>query len=296
MWVSFASPVWPEQGQPARRACCSARDTLKFMPTVSHHASGNQCSASRLRRNPPLSGIARCLAVLLAWSACCVPPVRAGSVVTVNSDNVLVINGQKVFLIGLSPGPPNYGTTPSGKDALQELRDAGALIVPHSSDQQLEQRAYQLSAGCARLGRPARHVLLGQPAPNSRSSPPPTPTPRPACAISWTRSGITRRWGCGRTTTRPGGAACPVSNLLNGYIVIKQEDTNHPVVQTHAPRGTVADLQPYNVAADVLALDIYPVTAAGSASNPPITNTRSARWATGRRSSRRWPTARRNTG
>ncbi len=63
------------------------------------------------------------------------------------------------------------------------------------------------------------------------------------------------------------------ADLQRGYDVIKQEDTNHPVVQTHAPRGTVADLQPYNVAADILALDIYPVTASGSASNPPITNT-----------------------
>src|SRR5262249_39438179 len=64
-----------------------------------------------------------------------------------------------------------------------------------------------------------------------------------------------------------------VTNLLNGYVVIKQEDTNHPIVQTHAPRGTVTDLQPYNVAANVLALDTYPVIAAGSTSNPPITNT-----------------------
>lgn len=50
-----------------------------------------------------------------------------------------------------------------------------------------------------------------------------------------------------------------VANLQRGYDVIKQEDTNHPVEQTHAPRGTVADLQPYNSAADILALDIYPV-------------------------------------
>ena len=49
------------------------------------------------------------------------------------------------------------------------------------------------------------------------------------------------------------------ADLQRGYDVIKQEDTNHPVVQTHAPRGTVADLQPYNTATDVLALDIYPV-------------------------------------
>src|SRR5439155_171994 len=63
-----------------------------------------------------------------------------------------------------------------------------------------------------------------------------------------------------------------VANLSNAYYVIKQEDTNHPAVQTHAPRGTVSDLQPYNVAADVLALDIYPV-AIPPPSNPPITNT-----------------------
>ena len=63
-----------------------------------------------------------------------------------------------------------------------------------------------------------------------------------------------------------------VSNLYDGYQVIKQEDTNHPVVQTHAPRGVVTNLQPYNVAADILALDIYPVVASGLTTNPPITN------------------------
>jgi hypothetical protein len=46
----------------------------------------------------------------------------------VNAGNVLVINGRKVFPIGLSPGPPNNSQTPSGKDALQEFRDAGALL------------------------------------------------------------------------------------------------------------------------------------------------------------------------
>src|SRR4030095_7809922 len=52
----------------------------------------------------------------------------------------------------------------------------------------------------------------------------------------------------------------PAADLQRGYDVIKQEDMNHPVEQTHAPRGTIADLQPYNTAADVLAIDIYPVS------------------------------------
>lgn len=34
---------------------------------------------------------------------------------------------------------------------------------------------------------------------------------------------------------------------------------NHPIAVTHAPRGTVASLRPYNAAADITGADIYPV-------------------------------------
>src|SRR5215211_1232637 len=54
---------------------------------------------------------------------------QSGSVVTVNPDKILVINGKKVFPIGFSPGPPINSQTPAGTDALQELRSAGALLV-----------------------------------------------------------------------------------------------------------------------------------------------------------------------
>src|SRR5690242_13745085 len=53
---------------------------------------------------------------------------QTGSVVAVNSDNVLVINGRKVFSIGFSPGPPINGKAPTGDDAMQEFRNAGALL------------------------------------------------------------------------------------------------------------------------------------------------------------------------
>src|SRR5438552_11979800 len=69
-------------------------------------------------------------AILFALLATSARPLIAqtGSVVTVNADNVLVLNGRKVFPIGFSPGPPLNSKTPSGKDALQELRDAGGLL------------------------------------------------------------------------------------------------------------------------------------------------------------------------
>jgi hypothetical protein len=49
------------------------------------------------------------------------------------------------------------------------------------------------------------------------------------------------------------------ADLQRGYDLTRQEDLNHPVEQSNAPRGTVADLQPYNAASDILMLDIYPV-------------------------------------
>ncbi len=198
---------------------------------------------------------------------------QTGSVVTVNADNVLVLNGRKVFTIGLSPGPPNNGKTPDGGDALQELRNAGALLFKISQTNTWTNSplmAYQQAA----LDWAAQHGMycwvnlaeLSEFASTDTNTPAnlryvvDTFKNHPALGL-W--KNFDEAWWSGIS----------VSNLLNGYVVIKQEDTNHPVVQTHAPRGTVTNLQPYNVAADILALDIYPVTSSNYASNPPITNT-----------------------
>src|ERR1041385_2328159 len=78
--------------------------------------------------NFPRLAIMTCAAVVLATAPCSVLMAQTGSVVTVNADNALVINGKKVFSIGFSPGPPNYGITPTAGDALQEFRDTGALL------------------------------------------------------------------------------------------------------------------------------------------------------------------------
>src|SRR5258706_5597515 len=197
---------------------------------------------------------------------------QTGSVVTVNADNVLALNGRKVFTIGFSPGLPNYGLTPSGGDALQELRDAGALLfrITQSSNWDTNVIATQQAA----LDWAAQHdtycwVNLRE---LSEFAAGDTTTPaslriivdmfRNHPALGLWKNFDEAWWG-----------GVSVADLQRGYDVIKQADTNHPVVQTHAPRGTVSNLQTYNAAADVLAVDIYPVVASGSASNPPITNT-----------------------
>src|SRR5687768_17660587 len=68
---------------------------------------------------------------VLGWIIACTEPLAAqtGSVVVIDADKVLVINGRKVFPITMSPGPPTAGRTPLGDDALEELADGGTLMI-----------------------------------------------------------------------------------------------------------------------------------------------------------------------
>ncbi len=200
------------------------------------------------------------------------PSAQAGSVVTIDADKVLLINGRKVFPITLSPGPPTGGKTPAGGDGLQELRDAGALLfrIAQTNNWNSQLIADQLAAldwgeqhgmYCLLNLRELSYFAAGD-----------------AATEAALRNLVNQfknhpAMGVWKNKDEAWWGGVSVADLKRGYDVIRQEDTNHPVEQTHAPRGTVADLQPYNSVADVLAVDIYPVTAVGSASNPPITNT-----------------------
>ncbi len=194
------------------------------------------------------------LAFTISFSAI----AQTGSVVTVDADKVLVLNGRKVFPIGFSPGPPTNGKTPDGNDALQEFHDAGALLFRIT--QTINWNSQLITNQQAALDWAAQHGMY-----------------------CWLNLRELSKFAAGDTNTEAslrnivdtfknhpalglwknfdeawwGGVSA--ADLQRGYNVIKQQDTNHPIVQTHAPRGTVSDLQPYNVATDILALDIYPV-------------------------------------
>src|SRR3954454_16731195 len=53
----------------------------------------------------------------------------AGNRITLNSDNVLLINGRKIFPIGFTLAPPPDSRAPNGKNGLEELADAGATFM-----------------------------------------------------------------------------------------------------------------------------------------------------------------------
>src|SRR6266480_2869702 len=47
----------------------------------------------------------------------------------INEETVFIIDGKKVFPIGFTMPPPPDGKTPSGKNAIDELHDAGATFL-----------------------------------------------------------------------------------------------------------------------------------------------------------------------
>ena len=47
--------------------------------------------------------------------------------------------------------------------------------------------------------------------------------------------------------------------MLRATKIIRELDPAHPIEITHAPRGTVDSLRPYNVTTDIVATDIYPI-------------------------------------
>src|SRR3954452_21913644 len=53
----------------------------------------------------------------------------AASIATINSDQVLVIDGRKIFPIGFTSPPPPEGKTPEGRNGIEELADAGATFL-----------------------------------------------------------------------------------------------------------------------------------------------------------------------
>ena len=210
---------------------------------------------------------------------CLAGNAQAGSLVTVNSNNVVVVNGKKVFGLAVSPGPPTYGHAPGGTDALDELRSGGILFHRMAFTANWQSSPGVLNPNSVATnqatldwcGQHGMFTLLNLKE-LSRYSATDTNTPvalraavdtfrdHPALGI-W-KNFDEAWWG-----------NVPEPDLQRGYDLIRQEDTNHPVEQTHAPRGTVPDLQPYNAAADIIMIDNYPVVASGAVNNPPITNT-----------------------
>jgi hypothetical protein len=199
-------------------------------------------------------------AVLLCFVCLAHNAFSARNVVTINSDNVLVINGRKVFPIGFTLGPPPGAKTPSGKDGLQELADAGGTFIrtgPQETnwadgtfvkEHQWEDAAARAGLYCwlylrelDSIGKShsKKEALLRRVVNEFKDSP---------------------ALGVWKGVDEPEWDKTKVRSMIHARQIIRELDTNHPIVIIQAPRGTVKTLRPYDDAGDITGLDIYPVS------------------------------------
>ncbi len=180
--------------------------------------------------------------------------------VTINADGVLEIDGRKILPIGFTGGPPPDGRTPDGKSALEEIREAGGTFFRTGlmggdswDDATIAQEQIMMDAA-------ARHGLYCWPRLEKLCSLEKDDSPKEVLL----RSVLNRfRNHAGlllwKTVDEPFWGKVSPESMIRAYRIIKEVDPCHPVGLTQAPRGTVEDLRPYNAAADLLLLDIYPV-------------------------------------
>ena len=202
----------------------------------------------RARRSLWTAASTAALLLLCGFSA-------AGARATINADQVLVIDGQKVFPIGFTMPPPPDGRTPAGQDAVGELAAAGATFLRTGgrwTPANLEREQKYMDAA-------ARHGLHC------------LPYLREHARVSTAAEETELRRLINRFKNHPGLGAwkgedepewgkVPIPPLVRAHDLIKAIDPDHPVVIIHAPRGTVESLRKYNVTGDILGMDIYPVS------------------------------------
>jgi hypothetical protein len=177
----------------------------------------------------------------------------------IDAAGILTIAGKKVFPIGFTMPPPADGRTPDGKDAIAELHDAGANFLRTGvmgttwtdAAVELEQR-YQDAAA-----RQHMHCLVNLRELGSIDENGAGREERLRALVTRFRShpGM----GVWKQVDEPEWGKHPLAPMLRATTIIRELDPEHPIEVTHAPRGTLETLRPYNVTTDIVATDIYPI-------------------------------------
>jgi hypothetical protein len=172
------------------------------------------------------------------------------------------------FPIGLTLGPPVGSKTPAGRDGLDEVATAGVDFVRTGLqdwsgeflDGQIQQQR-TLHAAVADRGLKTWLWLGDLPdLPGPKGTNNQTLLTRVVNAfkndgslLAWKGYDEPRNRFRGDRWIRPAG-------LVRAHDRIRQLDPNHPLVIVHAPGSTAAQLTPYRPAAEILGVDIYPVS------------------------------------
>lgn len=199
-------------------------------------------------------------------------PHTTASVFTINSDNVIEIDGKRAFPIGFTLGPAPGAKAPDGREGLAVIAEAGGLMLrtgPHGDNDHwndaaiAEEKSWETAA--------ARNGLYCMPWLHELAQVKDGDTAK-AAKLKKIVDMFRNNPGLGywKGADEPEWGKIPVAQLKNAYDIIKREDPNHPVWIVQAPRGTVESLRPYVETYDIGGMDVYPVSVpAGAHSNRP---------------------------
>jgi hypothetical protein len=184
------------------------------------------------------------------------------SVVAIDATGCLVIGGTRLFPIALSEAPLPDGQTRDGRNAWAEVADAGVNFVRSGlRDWSLQQIDAQIAAERVRMDAAAAHGMYTWPRLGNAGN-------LPAAQGSVEEQLLVRivngfkthdALGAYKGVDEPAWGGVPAAGLVRARTKLRTIDTNHPVVITQAPLGTVASLTPYRPAFDLTGADIYPV-------------------------------------
>src|SRR5919197_3440477 len=182
--------------------------------------------------------------------------------VTVDPTGAQVVDGRKVFPLGVSLPPPVGGKTPEGKDAWKELKDGGVNFVRTGrANWDAQQIDAQIAAEKTLEDAAAAHGLLSW---LWLGAPPNLPTtagsPKEQLLATVVEA-FKAHPGLGvyKGIDEPQHAGIPAAGLVRAHTKLRALDPDRPVVIVQAPVGTVAELTPYRRAFDITGADIYPV-------------------------------------
>jgi hypothetical protein len=177
----------------------------------------------------------------------------------------LVINGEKLFPVGLSEAPVLDGKAPNGRNAWAEVGDAGVNLVRSGfREWRLEQIEAQIAAERGRMDAAVAHGMYCWPRlGNAGDLPAPTPG-APSVAeqlLVKVANGLKTHSGLGayKGVDEPAWGDVAADGLKRANARLKQIDPDHPVVITQAPLGSIDELVPYRSSFDITGADIYPV-------------------------------------
>jgi hypothetical protein len=174
-----------------------------------------------------------------------------------NEDYVLVIDGKKVFPIGFTVSPFPNSKTPSGKNAIAELADAGATFLRagplgdswtearFAREKEMEDAAAQYGMHCWLNLREASQIK------NAKDE----ALLRKLVMTFKDHPGL----GCYKGEDEPEWGKAKIPPMAKAYNLVKELDPNHPFVIIQAPRGTIPSLKQYNSVADIFGFDVYPI-------------------------------------